>query len=607
MSASDAPESALHTEEGLPPALGALWRTFSLGYRAEPKLLVQSLGFAMLMMVPDALLALWLKFLVSGITGHHRRTVIFGAFGLALSTTATWYLSVVSQRVGRRFRDRIAIAMESHVARLQAGVPTLEHHERPEYLDRLAMLRDQVFTLDHLFASLFSTLGWLFRLIITIALLVSIHPVLTLLALFTAPMLFTSTWRPTVERKVEEAAIRHQRLARSLFTLGTTAAPGKEVRVTQTGPWLAAERRASWQRWYEPVARTRWATAMWHSLSWAIFGGAYVAAVVYVASGLHRGVGDVVLVVVAGTRLANYVGATAGELGFLRGFWLDASRRLVWLEDYAKTAAAGADHVAPNALIDGITFDHVSFAYPGTNRIVLDDVNLHIPPGKVVAIVGENGAGKSTLVKLLARMYSPTSGRIVINQTDLAAIDIAEWRERLAGAFQDFYRYEFHTSQTVGVGDLPRLDDRRAVETAIERAGADDVVERLADGLDTQLGSSWDGGAEVSFGQWQKLALARGFMREDPLLLILDEPTAALDPETEHALFARYSDAARIAPANGRVTMLVSHRFSTVRMADLIIVMDGSRVAEYGTHDDLMAKRGQYAELHDIQAAAFTT
>jgi ATP-binding cassette, subfamily B, bacterial len=157
----------------------------------------------------------------------------------------------------------------------------------------------------------------------------------------------------------------------------------------------------------------------------------------------------------------------------------------------------------------------------------------------------------------------------------------------------------------VGVGDLPRLDDRPAVETAIDRAGADDVIDRLAYGLDTQLGPSWDEGAEVSFGQWQKLALARGFMRDDPLLLILDEPTAALDAETEHALFSRYSDAARTAPANGRITMLVSHRFSTVRMADLIIVMDGSRVAEYGTHDDLMAKGGQYAELHDIQAAAF--
>jgi ATP-binding cassette subfamily B protein len=157
----------------------------------------------------------------------------------------------------------------------------------------------------------------------------------------------------------------------------------------------------------------------------------------------------------------------------------------------------------------------------------------------------------------------------------------------------------------VGLGDLPRIDDRNAVSTAIGRAGAEDVVERLSAGLDTQLGATWPDGAEVSFGQWQKLALARGFMRDWPLLLILDEPTAALDAETEHALFERYSAAARAATADGRITILVSHRFSTVRMADQIVVLDGARVVEVGSHEELMAKRGQYAELYGIQAAAY--
>ncbi|HTD62130.1 MAG TPA: ABC transporter ATP-binding protein, partial [Gemmatimonadaceae bacterium] len=154
-------------------------------------------------------------------------------------------------------------------------------------------------------------------------------------------------------------------------------------------------------------------------------------------------------------------------------------------------------------------------------------------------------------------------------------------------------------------GDMPRLDDQGAVSTALERAGAVDVVERLPSGLETQLGVTWPEGAEVSFGQWQKLALARGFMRDAPLLLILDEPTAALDAETEHALFERYSAAARNGTASGRITVLVSHRFSTVRMADYIVVLDGARVVETGTHDALMAKGGQYAELYGIQAAAY--
>jgi ATP-binding cassette subfamily B protein len=223
----------------------------------------------------------------------------------------------------------------------------------------------------------------------------------------------------------------------------------------------------------------------------------------------------------------------------------------------------------------------------------------------VVAIVGENGAGKTTLVKLLAKMYEPSSGAIFLDDTPLARVPADQWRARLAGAFQDFFRFEFSASDTVGLGDVPRLEDRPAVSAAIDHAGAADVVARLASGLDTQLGPTWPGGAELSFGQWQKLALARGFMRDQPLLLVLDEPTAALDAETEHALFERYAAAARGAAESGRITILVSHRFSTVRMADVIVVLDGARLVEFGTHDALMANSGQYSELYGIQAAAY--
>jgi ATP-binding cassette, subfamily B, bacterial len=592
-------------QEDLPPAWSSLWRTFRIGYRAEPRLLSLALGLALLMMVPDALLALWLKMIVDGVQDSSDNAILFASIGLAVTTTATWYLRVVSGRVQRRFRDKIAIALESHVARLQASVPTIEHHERPEYLDRLAMLRDQVFTLDHLFMSLFSTMGMVFRLVVTVGLLTAIHPVLILLVVFTLPTLYCSTWRPAVERRAEEAAISNSRLARHLFLLGTTASAGKEVRVLGIGDWLVSQRRETWERWYRPISRVRWATAMWNAAAWAVFAIAYVGAVVFVSSAIDRSVGAVVLVAVAGSRLAAFAGATAGELGFLRGFWMDSSRRLAWLEDYARDQTITADQPAPPALSDGIRFDHVSFTYPGTSRLVLDDVSLHLPAGVVVAIVGENGAGKSTLVKLLARMYSPTAGRITADGQDIATIDTEQWRASLAGAFQDFYKYEFRAAQTVGVGDLPHLDDRPAVEGAVSRAGADDVIDKFALGLDTQLGATWDAGVEVSFGQWQKLALARGFMRRDPLLLILDEPTAALDAETEHALFDHYASNARSDGDNGRITVMVSHRFSTVRMADLIVVLDGNKVAEVGSHEALMAADGLYAELYSIQAAAF--
>jgi len=192
-----------------------------------------------------------------------------------------------------------------------------------------------------------------------------------------------------------------------------------------------------------------------------------------------------------------------------------------------------------------------------------------------------------------------------VDETPLARVPADAWRARLAGAFQDFFRFEFIARWTVGLGDVPRMDDEPAVVSAVERAGAADVVAKLTSGLDTQLGPTWPGGAEVSFGQWQKLALARGFMRDRPLLLVLDEPTAALDAETEHALFERYAAAARDERNDGRITVLVSHRFSTVRMASLIIVLDGARLVESGSHEELMATGGQYSQLYGIQAAAY--
>jgi ATP-binding cassette subfamily B protein len=616
--------------EDLPPALRSMWRLCKLGYQHEPRLMLAAFILSQLAALPDALIALWLALLGQGVLTNSPRFIAIAAIGLGVSATATWFLRIVSTRVQRKFRDKVTIALESHVARLQATVATIAHHERPEYLDRLAMLRNQVFVLDHMYMSVFSTCGWMLRLGITIALLASIHPALVLLAVFAVPTVLTSTWRPAVERTAQQLAAPANRLARHLFTVATTASPGKEVRVTGIGNRLVKERHAAWERGYAPISEARWGSALWHTLAWAVFGLAYVGAVVFVSSGLAAPASTVLLVLAAGARLSAYIGATVGEIGFLRGFWMDGSRRLAWLEDYAASLVASADRPVPAMLRSGIRFDHVSFAYPGTSRLVLNDVSLTLPAGSVVAVVGENGAGKTTLVKLLAKMYEPTTGSILIDDTPLARMPAAEWRSRLAGAFQDFFRFEFRARHTVGVGDVPRLDDEPAVVTAVGRAGADDVVARLTSGLETQLGPTWPGGVEVSFGQWQKLALARGFMRDRPLLLVLDEPTAALDAETEHALFERYASAvhgtrdlrnhpdARAhadhadrsgersgAPDAGRITILVSHRFSTVRMADLIIVLDGARLVEAGSHEELMAKGGQYAELYGIQAAAY--
>jgi ATP-binding cassette subfamily B protein len=585
-----------------------MWRLLKLGYRHESTMIAASFALALASALPAALLALWVKWLGEGLIAGDRRAVLVAALLMGGTATATWFLGLVYARVQRRFRDRVTIALEAHVARLQATIPTIAHQERPAHLDRLSVLRDQVFVLDHMYMSLFSTCGWVLRLAVAVGLLVSVHPALALLLVFALPTVLSSTWRPGIERATEERVASAGRLARHLFVLATTAPPGKEVRVTGIGSRLVSERRDAWERWYGPVSAVRWTSAAWHALGWAVFGAAYVGAIVFVSSGLRAPTGDVLLTLAAGAQLSAYLSATVGEIGFLRGIWLDGSRRLAWLEDYAAAQSFGADLPPPRLLRDGLRLENVSFAYPGTDRLVLDSVDLVLPAGSVVALVGENGAGKSTLVKLLTRLYEPTAGRILVDGVPLSRVHIGEWRSRLGGAFQDFFRFELPARHSVGLGDVPRLDDEEAVRAAVERGGAGDVVDHLPAGLDTQLGPAWPGGVDVSFGQWQKIALARGFMRERPLLLVLDEPTAALDAETEHALFERYAAAARAASSDGgtrAITLLVSHRFSTVRVADRIVVLDGARVADSGSHEELMARGGTYAELYSIQAASY--
>jgi ATP-binding cassette subfamily B protein len=301
---------------------------------------------------------------------------------------------------------------------------------------------------------------------------------------------------------------------------------------------------------------------------------------------------------------------TAGSFGTS----LSAARELLWLEDHeaALGARAAAHPVSvPPRLRQGIELRDVSFVYPGSDtdtgsEPVLGPLSLSLPAGSSVALVGENGAGKTTLVKLLCGMYPPREGEILVDGVDLAALDIAAWRERVSAAFQDFVRFELPLRESVGVGDLAAIAQEPVVNGALARAGAGELPDKLPDGIGTRVGSGFTGGRQLSGGQWQRLALARGLMRPQPLLVVLDEPTAALDAPTEHALFDRYVAAAReLGAAHGTITLLVSHRFSTVRAADLIIVLEHGRLREAGSHEALMSARGAYAELFALQARAY--
>jgi ATP-binding cassette subfamily B protein len=593
---TSSPERAI---EPLPPALSSMWRLCKLGYRHEPRLMLAAFVLSQLAALPDALLALWLMLLGKGVIEHSPGLVRVSAIGLGVSAAATWFLRTISTRVQRRFRDKVTIALESHVARLQASVVTVAHHERPDYLDRLAMLRNQIFVLDHMYMSVFATVGWILRLAVTIALLMSIHPALALLGIFALPTVFTSTWRPAVERAAQEQGAQSQRLARHLFTTATTAPPGKEVRVTGIGKRLIAQRREAWERWYRIVSPVRWTSAAWHTLGWAVFGGAYVASVVFVSSRSGSSAGDVLLVLAAGSRLSAYIGATVGEIGFLRGFWMDGSRRLAWLEDYAASLSASADTAVPDRLRDGIRLDHVSFAYPGTSRLVLDDVSLTLPVGAVVAIVGENGAGKTTLVKLLARLYDPDEGRILLDGRDLRDYDVAELRSNTGVIFQDFVRYHLSAADNIAVGRIEARHDRARIVDAAHRSLADEVIERLPQQYDQVIGKLFRGGIDLSGGEWQKIAIARAYMR-DAQVLILDEPTAALDARSEFEVFQRFKELSQ-----DKTAVLISHRFSSVRMADRIVVLADGTVEATGTHDELLRQQGRYAELFELQAAGY--
>jgi ATP-binding cassette subfamily B protein len=292
---------------------------------------------------------------------------------------------------------------------------------------------------------------------------------------------------------------------------------------------------------------------------------------------------------------------------------LTSAGRYLFLEQVAAASrpaapgpAGALSAVLPDRLSTGIELAGVSYCYPGHDRPALRDLSVLLPRGVTVAIVGDNGAGKTTLVSLLAGLCRPASGKILVDGTDLEAFDPEAWRLRISAGFQDHARFEFTLGRAVGIGWLPSEADDAAVAEALDRAGAADLAPLGPAGLATQLGPQWPGGIDLSGGQWQKLAIGRAMMRTAPLLLLLDEPTAAIDAETEHELFARWTRATRrVREHTGAITVLVSHRLATVRMADLILVLRDGGICERGSHDELIAAGGWYGELFELQARSY--
>jgi ATP-binding cassette subfamily B protein len=245
---------------------------------------------------------------------------------------------------------------------------------------------------------------------------------------------------------------------------------------------------------------------------------------------------------------------------------------------------------------EGLVFENVSFTYPGKETPTLRNVSFTLRPGQKIALVGENGSGKTTLVKLMCRLYDPTEGRILLDGVDLREVSIGELRRQFSVIFQDFVRYHLSLAENIGLGDLKLMDDREKIVEAARRSGADSFIEKMPQGYDTKLGRIFYEGEEISGGEWQKVAVARAFLRETPFI-IMDEPSSAMDARAEYELFARFAEM-----SEGRATVLISHRLSTVRMADAILMMEHGRIVEQGSHDDLVARGGVYARLFELQA-----
>ncbi|MFL5541395.1 MAG: ABC transporter ATP-binding protein [Longimicrobiaceae bacterium] len=550
-----------------------------------------------------------LKLMVDGALRHDPRLLGAGAAGIAAGRVL-WYVGLwIGSMIRMRLTEEVGFALDREIAALTAGLAGLEHHERPDYQDRLELLRqgngvlgDSLNTLIHSANAVVAGLG-------TLVALAFASPWLLLLVPFSLPALPISAVQQRWLGDAEARSAPPARRARHLQRLTVDRAAGMELRVFGLEGEILSRFRRAWResRSYRLGVERR--VALLSTAGELVFLAGFAGAVVLMLWRAGRGlatVGEVVMAVYLAQQVrASVVGPIQGVAGL--GEVLRAGGRMLWLQDYARSARAAAPGALPPParLVDGITFDHVSFRYPGTERWALKDVSFRVPAGAVLALVGENGAGKTTLVKLLTRMYEPTEGRVLVDGVDLADIEVDAWRARLSAAFQDFVRFELPAQHAVGLGDLPRLDDRAAVHAALEQAGADGVLASLPGGTGTQLGARWEGGVDLSTGQWQKLALGRALMRRDPLVVFFDEPTASLDALAEHALFERYAAEAREGSARGTVTVLVSHRFSTVRSAALILVIDEGGVRELGSHDELIVRDGLYAELYQMQARAY--
>ena len=621
---------------GLPDSLRLWARGLALVMKAAPRIFAIYLALLfVLSLLPIA--QVWLSKLVvdalavamggapgatSAAIGNGQSAAIVIAFVYALTLVVSSGLEPIQRTLNIWLEDRAVAEVDRRLMDAGARLADLVRIERPAFQDQLRLIQDAAIFLPRLPELLQDGLGTALTLGGLLLLLARLHPGLPLvLAAVSVPHLFSE--RRLYELKYE-AMSRRSRAAREMnycVRITTEPAAAKEVRVFGLGSFFLRRFRARFETAFAEMRQVRLAHLRMSAAFTALHALALAGGFWYVATQASAGqltLGDIALylnvVIQTQSRLRN--------LAFWFGFQYEVLlhlRGLFAFLDQAKPAIAlpphGQGRQAPTELQSGIEMRGVHFRYPESTLPVLEDVNARLPSGTVTALVGANGAGKSTLVKLLTRMYDPDGGEIRVDGVPLAAYDLQSLRRRIAVVYQDFARFALTLGENIELGglDLPAVGQTRGVqlgaveldgvdgqvEEAARWAGADEVAATLPQGFETPLTRRFEGGVDLSGGEWQKVALARAFVR-DAALVILDEPTAALDAEAEYRLFERFRQLVA-----GKTALLISHRFSTVRMADQILVLEGGRIIEAGSHAELIALGGRYATLFEMQAGRY--
>lgn len=569
-------------------------------FRVNPRLTLLAFAVGPAAQLAGPLQALWIKQIVDTPTGGPRDVLVPVSL-FAVTVTTLHVIETAGEKMRISLEEQTSLELETRLFDVLDRPVTIAHYQSPAVLNEIQTLREHHQLLGKAVGSLILTLGVAVQLVSVAGLLSSISPLLGLLPACAVPAVLSTGRAQFLEIQADRRVAEQRRLAHDLFRIGTVPAYGKEVRTRNLSAWLQRHHDEALARAYQERMAAQLRGTVLSTAGWLVFAAVFFGTLVHTGFRAARGeatAGDVVLLALLGGQLEGTVSSAVQLVKHAARLLAIASGQGA-LETRVAGDEAPGTHAPPSHLQSGVRVRDLSYRYPGAAFDSVQRASFDLAPGAVIAIVGENGAGKTTLIRLLCGLYRPSAGTIHVDSLALGdGLDRRGWQRSIGGEFQDYYRFELTVSQNLALGDPTANED--ALWAALDKAGARTIVEAFPAGLRTQLGTSF-GGVQPSDGQWQRLALARGLVRPNPLLVVLDEPAANLDPEAEQRLIMGMRELAARGRDTGTITVFVSHRLWTARLADLVIVVSNGRVEEVGRHDELIAQRGAYSELFALQ------